>query len=225
MPKCRNKACKAKLPKGTLPQVCSDACQKAAIAEAIAKSNEAAKRAIKKAQNTKAREEKEARKQARRRKQEFVANDYSKQFQLTKRAAQALANALDRDLPCICCSAPRGSAQFCGGHFKTAGAHPELALDLLNIHGQRNFHCNQNKSGNIEGDKHSHGYKRGLVARYGQWIVGYLDGYHPPRKYTCEELIAMRKEFAADTRRIKQGLAPLKDWRALPVSKPMESAA
>ena len=64
MPRCANKSCqtdngkRAKLPKGTLPQICSDACRNVVIAEAIAQSNAMAARAIKKAQNVKAREEK-----------------------------------------------------------------------------------------------------------------------------------------------------------------------
>jgi hypothetical protein len=225
MTRCANKCCRHKLAKGAIPRVCNDFCRDAAIGQAITKARAATERSIKKAKDTKSLEEKARRIQSRRRKREYIANDHSKQYQLTKLAAQALANALDKDLPCICCSAPRGSAQFCGGHFKTAGAHPELALDLLNIHGQRNYHCNQQKSGNIHGDKHSHGYIKGLVMRYGQWIFDYLDGFHPQRKYTCEELIAMRKEFAADTRRVKQGLTPRKDWRARPQAQPLQRSA
>jgi hypothetical protein len=216
VPRCANKSCRHKLPKGAIPRVCNDFCRDAAIGQAIAKVKAAKDRAAARAKNLVEREAKEQRKQFRRKKQEFVANDYSKQFALTKKEAQKLANRLDQRLPCICCSKPRGDVQFCGGHFKTAGAHPELALDLRNIHGQRNHHCNQQKSGNIEGDKNSHGYKRGLVARYGQWIVDYLESYQPTRKRTCDELIAMRKEFAAEIRRLEKGEAPSKDWRALP---------
>lgn len=148
---------------------------------------------------------------------DYREKDHSYQFKLTKKAAQALANALDAKLPCICCDTPRGKQQFCGGHFKTGKAHPELSLSLLNIHGQANRNCNEGKSGNINGDKHSKGYKQGLIDRYGQWLVDYLESYHPPRKFTCEELIAMRKEFAAETRRLKKGLPPSRNWRSLPV--------
>jgi hypothetical protein len=136
---------------------------------------------------------------------------YSHQFTLTKKAAQALANALDAGLPCICCNEPRGKAQFCGGHYKTAGAHPELR----NIHGQRNALCNQHKSGNITGDKHSKGYKQGLVDRYGQALVDWLDVHHEAKNYTCDDLIAMRKEYAAEIRRLKDGLTMSKNWREL----------
>ncbi len=149
-------------------------------------------------------------------KREFYANDYKKQFSLTKTTAQRLANRLDAAHGCICCTTERGSQQFCGGHFKTAGAHPELALDLRNIHGQANQRCNKQKSGNISGDKHSHGYKAGLIMRYGQWIIDYLESYHAPRKRTCDELIAMRAEYAAEIKRLEKGLPPSRNWRELP---------
>lgn len=148
---------------------------------------------------------------------EFKQNDYRRQFQLTKRAAQVLANRLDVLLPCICCDEPRGSAQFCGGHFKTVGGHPEAALDLRNIHGQRNRLCNMEKSGNISGDKHSKGFRQGLIDRYGIQLVEYLDAYKPAKKYTCQDLIALRKTYAAEIRLLEKGLPPSCNWRELPV--------
>lgn len=154
-------------------------------------------------------------KESRKARLEYDRNNYRKQFQSTKRAAQRLANRLDEREGCICCSEPRGNSQFCGGHYKTAGAHPELALDLLNIHGQRNQLCNKQKSGNIAGDKHSHGYTQGLINRYGQWIIDYLESCHAPKKYTCEDLIQMRKEFNAEIRYIEKHGKPSRDWRQL----------
>jgi hypothetical protein len=152
-------------------------------------------------------------KENRKAKLELDKNDYRKQFQSTKKAVQRLANRLDAGEGCICCGEPRGRSQFCGGHYKTSQAHPELALDLLNIHGQRNQLCNMQKSGNLAGDKHSHGYTQGLINRYGQWIIDYLESYHPPKNYTCDQLIQMRKEFNAEIRYIEKHGKPSKDWR------------
>lgn len=146
---------------------------------------------------------------------EAKARNYAYQFDLTKKTAQKLANRLDWALPCICCDEPRGKAQFCGGHGKSAGAHPELALDLRNIHGQRNALCNQHKSGNWAGDKHSKGYKQGLIDRYGIELLAWLESYHPPAKRTCDELIALRKVYAAEIRRLERGEGPSRDWRAV----------
>lgn len=142
--------------------------------------------------------------------------DRASQFDATKRMAQRLANLLDAARDCICCWAPRASGvQFCGGHFKTAGAHRELALDLRNIHGQRNVTCNQHKSGNISGDKHSHGYRAGLIERYGPELVAWLEGPHAPAKLTGEELEALRKLYSKEVRRLMSGLGPSRDWRSL----------
>lgn len=146
---------------------------------------------------------------------EFKKNAHSYQFDLTKKEAQKLANLLDAALPCICCDEPRGKAQFCGGHAKSAGSHPEIALDLRNVHGQRNALCNQHKSGNWSGDKDSKGYRQGLIDRYGMGIIEWLESYHPPRKYTGDELIALRKLYAAEVKRLKQGHPPSRDWRSL----------
>lgn len=160
----------------------------------------------------KAAERKENRKAVKR----LRSNDRKYQFQKTKQEAQTLANLLDKDLPCICCDEPRGNAQFCGGHYKTAKGHPEIALDIRNIHGQRNSLCNKHKSGNIEGDKHSKGFKQGVIDRYGQEYLDWLESYHPPPNYSCEDLIKLRAEYAAEKRYIKEHGKPSKNWRELP---------
>jgi len=168
-----------------------------------------------KAQKAREKAQKAAQKAHKREKRQLVENHYPTQVRLTRVAAQRLANRLDQRLPCICCSAPRGTAQFCGGHYKTAGGHPELALDLRNIHGQRNRLCNQAKSGNIHGDKHSHGYTEGLRWRYGEELVEWLESYKAPVRYTCDELRAIRTMYDAEIRLLEQGGQPTRDWRTL----------
>lgn len=148
-------------------------------------------------------------------KKDFNINNYRHQFKLTRLAAQKLANRLDAELPCICCGAMRGTAQFCGGHAKTQKAHPELALDLHNIHGQRNAFCNKHKSGNWSGDKQSWGYKQGLILRYGQGMVDYLETFRPKVQYTPQDLIALRKLYAKEIRLLEAGLPASRGWRQL----------
>jgi len=208
--KCAHKPCGKRQPADTMisngvNSWCDDECRAAHAMAALAK-----------LRAPKIKAEKQALQQSRAELKAFKQRDYSYQFGLTKSMAQGLANDLDRHLPCICCGTPRRGQLFCGGHYRTGKAHPELALDLLNIHGQANRNCNEGKSGNINGDKHSHGYRQGLIARYGQWIIDYLESYHPPNRRTCEQLIELRAEMAADRRRLKVGLPPLKDWRAPP---------
>ena len=147
-------------------------------------------------------------------KREHRANDYSKQFDLTKKAAQQLANLLDRDLVCISCSCQR-TVQFCGGHFRTVGAHRELALDLRNIHGQCNRNCNMGLSGNVGGTKNTKGFRAGLIERYGSGMVDYLERHHPSKQYTCPDLIELRRSYNLEIRNLRRGEPPSRDWRAI----------
>lgn len=201
---CKNKPCRNTINKNAPKFVrwCSDECGTVLALSALEKKKAQAARAQAKAQKARTKPRKKN-----------DPNDHSYQFDLTKKAAQKLANRLDSGLPCICCDEPRGKAQFCGGHAKSAGAHPELALDLRNIHGQRNVYCNQNKSGNWSGDKHSKGYRQGLIDRYGQSLVDWLESYHPPRKWTVDELRGLRALYAEETRRLDRGEGPSKEWR------------
>jgi hypothetical protein len=158
-------------------------------------------------------------------KRRVVGEDRRHQFALTKAVAQRLANLLDAGKECICCGAPRsGGAQFCGGHYRTSGAHPELALDLRNIHGQRNATCNQHKSGNIAGDKFSYGYREGLTRRYGPDLVRWLDGAHDQVKLTCQQLASLRQMYSAEVKRLTAGDQPSRDWRSLSLPRCCELA-
>ena len=130
MPRCKVKDCRAKLPKDAPPwqEVCSIPCSLEWLEVKKAKA-----RALQAKRSKKERAEKV---------RNFRMQERPHQFQLTLKSARRLANLLDKDLPCICCGEPRGKAQFCGGHYKTAGSQSELALDLRIIHGQRNALCN-----------------------------------------------------------------------------------
>jgi hypothetical protein len=160
------------------------------------------------------REQVKRKREAKKALKEYKDNDHGYQFRKTREAAQRLANRLDKDLNCICCDRPRTS-QFCGGHFKTAGGNSEIALDLRNIHGQQNQYCNMAKSANIEGDKHSFGYKEGIRRRYGNDLLEWLESYHPPLEFNTDDLRALRAIYAEETRRVERGEGPSRDWRSL----------
>jgi hypothetical protein len=150
-----------------------------------------------------------------RRKKEFYEKDYRHQLILTRKAAQRLAVLLDSVYGCISCSTA-ADVQYCGGHFKTAGAHPELAIDLRNIHKQCNRYCNLALSGNIAGNKNTAGYRAGLVSRYGAEFVEALDNYQDSKRRTCDELISTRKAYNAEIRRLGKGEGQSRNWRELP---------
>lgn len=188
---------------------CSPGCREAL---AIGKLKQIRENQVKQQERAKSREQKDNRKAVKK----LLANDRRRQFNLTKEAAQRLANRLDQDLPCISCSKPRGRVQFCGGHYKTAGAHPERALMISNIHGQCNRECNMAKSGNLSGDKNSHGFIAGLTVRYGEDFLAYLNDHNDIAAPTIPELVLMRKVFNAEIRSLEKGNPPSKDWRETP---------
>lgn len=144
--------------------------------------------------------ERKATREANRRRKEYKDNHYPTQFRMTKEVIQRWCNNVrDADLPCISCGCKR-TKQFCGGHYKTAGGNPELALDTRNINGQCNRTCNMALSGNIYGTRTSHGYRDGIVMRFGRERLDWLDGPHEPKKYTCEQLRELRAYYARLTR-------------------------
>jgi hypothetical protein len=105
---------------------------------------------------------------------------------------------------CISCGTTNPSIQYAAGHFKTKGAYPELRLDELNCHLQCNKNCNSALSGNIGGTKTTHGYRKGIILRYGnargQEILDYLDGPHPIANWTVDEIKEMKKDFSRRAR-------------------------
>lgn len=206
--KCRLKSCGAYRPAADMLTVPAGSFCDAAHALQYAREN-----GDKLRQKRVADEAKQARKEARLKRAERTSLDWSYQFELTRKAAQVLANRLDAELPCICCDEPRGRAQFCGGHGKTGAGHPELAVDLCNIHGQRNALCNQHKSGNWSGDKRSKGYRQGLLDRFGPAMVEYLETDRDRTRLSCQEFIEIRAVYKAEIRRLEREEAPTRNWR------------
>lgn len=126
------------------------------------------------------------------------------------REAQAAVNEYvrlrDANLPCISCdSTPNDNDLMTGsrwdaGHYRSVGACPELRFEPLNIHRQC-VKCNRNLSGNtVE-------YRIRLVQRIGAEKVGWLEGLHPACKYTVEEIKAIKAEYRAKTRKLKEKAA------------------
>lgn len=122
------------------------------------------------------------------------------------REAQSAVNEYvrlrDARLSCISCgSQPDDNDLITGsrwdaGHYRSVGACPELRFEPLNIHRQC-VKCNRNLSGNaVE-------YRIRLVLRIGADKVAWLEGPHEPRKYTVEEIKAIKAEYRAKARELK----------------------
>jgi hypothetical protein len=107
------------------------------------------------------------------------------------REAQAAFNRYirlrDHDKPCISCGRQH-QGQWHAGHYRSVGACPELRFEELNVHKQC-APCNDHLSGNIVE------YRRGLIERIGIYQVEWLEGNHEAKKYTIEEIKAIKAEY------------------------------
>lgn len=105
----------------------------------------------------------------------------------------------DRDLPCISCGRHH-EGQYHAGHYRTVGANPELRFEPLNVWKQC-APCNNHKSGDIVN------YRIELVKRIGPEKVQWLEGPHEPKRYTVDELKAMKAHYRALVRQLKRDAA------------------
>lgn len=107
-------------------------------------------------------------------------------------AFNAYIRARDADKPCICCGQPLGAGEVGGaydcGHYRSTGSAPHLRFDERNAHAQRKV-CNRWGAGRAVD------YRIGLVARIGVATVEALEADNTPRKWTREELIAIRDAY------------------------------
>lgn len=102
-------------------------------------------------------------------------------------AFNAYIRARDSEYPCISCGRHH-DGQYHAGHYRTVGGNPELRFDELNVHKQC-APCNNHLHGNIVN------YRIGLEGRIGKSGIEYLEGPHEPKKYTIEELKAVKAEY------------------------------
>lgn len=121
------------------------------------------------------------------------------------REAQAAFNRWirhrDAGQPCISCGRHH-QGQYHAGHYRGTKAAPELRFHEQNVHKQCSV-CNNHLSGNIVE------YRKALVQKIGVLAVEQLEGPHEPKKYTVEELKAIKAEY---TNRLKQIKLDLDDY-------------
>lgn len=115
-------------------------------------------------------------------------------------AFNAYVRARDAAQPCICCGKPLAVEAVGGGfdcgHYRSVGSAPHLRFDERNAHGQTK-QCNRWGAGRAVD------YRLGLIARIGMEAVEALEADQTPRKYTVEQLQAIKKHYAALAREIK----------------------
>lgn len=182
--KCRNAACRAEfIPARPMQTACSVSC---AIALTEARK---AKQSL-----DQAKQERADRRAARERIK--TKGDYMRE---TQTAFNEWIRERDRDLPCVSCGRFH-QGQWHAGHYRTVGANPELRFNPLNVQKQC-APCNSHKSGDIVN------YRIELVKRIGVDQVEWLEGPHEPKRYTIEELKAMKASFRAMTRSLRRDAA------------------
>jgi hypothetical protein len=118
------------------------------------------------------------------------------------REAQAALNKWIREVrdagkPCISCGHTDHGQKFDAGHFITRGSRPNLALEENNLARQCHW-CNVHLSGN------QILFRKGLVARIGLEAVESLEADQTPRKYTIEQLQAIKADYMARIRKAKK---------------------
>ncbi len=129
--------------------------------------------------------------------------DWEKEAQT---AFNAFIRARDKDMPCICCGLPLSAGDVGGaydcGHYRSVGSAPHLRFHEDNAHAQRK-QCNRWGAGRAVD------YRLGLIARIGLARVEALEADQAPRKYTADELKAIRDKYRAKARELKQEAASL----------------
>ena len=86
------------------------------------------------------------------------------------------------------------------GHYRSVGSAPHLRFDERNCHAQSK-QDNRFLSGNAVD------YRIGLIARIGQEAVDALESDQSVRKYTVDEIKAIKTEYRAKTRELKRAAA------------------
>lgn len=116
------------------------------------------------------------------------------------REAQAVFNQWvrlrDEAQPCISCGRNH-QGKYDAGHYRTTAACPELRFDPLNVHKQCSP-CNTQLSGNIVE------YRLGLIRRIGQDSVDWIEGPHEAKRYTIDDLKAIKAEYRAKIKALKE---------------------
>jgi hypothetical protein len=106
--------------------------------------------------------------------------------------------------PCICCGKPLGDGDvggaFDAGHYRSTGSASHLRFDERNCHGQRKA-CNRYGAGRAVD------YRIGLLSRIGLAEVESLEADNTTRKWTREELIAIRATYKAKRKELEEQTA------------------
>lgn len=123
----------------------------------------------------------------------------SKLSQETQDACNKYVRLRDAHLGCVSCDKPPNWAgQWHAGHWLSRGSRPDLRFDTCNIFKQ----CSQD---NVYGDTETtHRFDDEVLRRVGQAEVDRLKGPPTAAKLTRDELIALKAEFVAKAKALRE---------------------
>lgn len=189
--KCRNPECCAKfVPLRPFQQACSIGCS-IVVGRLRSDKIEKAAEKVRRAQDRAKREQ---------------LKPLAKLIAAAQKSFNAYIRERDKDRPCICCGRKATAVDGLGahgwdcGHYRSTGSASHLRFNEDNAHRQLVF-CNRHGAGRAVD------YRIGLIARIGLERVEALEADSTPKKWTREELIAIKKTYAEKTKQLKQEAA------------------
>ena len=128
-----------------------------------------------------------------------TARDWTKEAQI---AVNSYVRERDKSKPCISCgcllTGSDAGGAFDAGHYRSRGSASHLKFDAeRNIHGQCK-RCNRYLGGNYSD------YRTGLIDRIGLDDLEKLEADQTPRKYSIEELKAIKAKYTAMTKELSK---------------------
>jgi hypothetical protein len=120
-----------------------------------------------------------------------------------QRVFNAYIRERDKDKPCICCGKffdekdTLTGGQWDAGHYISRGHAAHLRFVEDNVHKQLKGH-------NRPGGTTRAAFRAGMIERIGQNRVELLEADNTPRHYTIDDLKAMKAEYAAKLRALKE---------------------
>ncbi len=117
-----------------------------------------------------------------------------------QKAFNAYIRARDSERTCICCGVAFGNSLVGGavdaGHYRSTGSAPHLRFNEDNCNAQRK-QCNRYGAGRAVD------YRIGLISRIGLERVEALEADNTPRKFSIDELRALRDHYRAKLKELK----------------------
>jgi hypothetical protein len=130
-------------------------------------------------------------------KRKLKDEDRSFQLKKTQQIFNKYIRIRDRDDPCISCGRHH-SGQYHAGHYRTVGANPELRFHEWNCHKQCSA-CNNHLSGNLVN------YRISLIDKLGSEHVQMMEGHHPAKRYTIDNLKTIQRWYKRKIKRLEKG--------------------